>query len=184
MRRFPLVISPAIVLALVVASCGSNDSAKPLGQATTTSRVASTTATTPPQPPTPFEVLDAQVDALNQGDVAGSVAYFAPYATLITALGRCVPCIGRSVIREHWSGAAANQTKVQLSDPKTVGDTVTARTTMTSPQFPAGIARAIGRVVATVHNGKITRLDQRWDAADPQTAALLAIVGGTRSKAP
>jgi hypothetical protein len=170
----------ALPLAIALSACAS--SSKPATiRAPVTTAVAPTT--TRPAGPTPFQVLKAEVDALNRGDVAGSIAYFAPNAELITPLGGCNPCVGTALIREHWSGAAANQTKLTADHPRTVGDIVTVRSSISSPQFPTGITRAIGTATVEVRNGKITRLDVQYDRSDPQTAALLAIVAGTRSRA-
>src|SRR5690349_9108961 len=103
MRRFSL----PILLVLATASCGSSTGGSAAAPPSSTAVVARTTNV--PSGPTPFEVLQAENDALNRGDVAGSVAHFALNAVLITELGGCNPCVGREVIREHWSGAAANQ---------------------------------------------------------------------------
>jgi hypothetical protein len=171
MKRLSLVI----LLALSLSACAS--SAKGASP-TSTAPAASTTSTQPG--PTPFQVLSAETDALNRGDVAGSVAYFAPDAVLITPLGGCNPCTGREAIREHWSSAAAGQTMIELSDPQTVGDIVTVQSTTRSPQLPTGITRVLGTAVVSVRDGKITRLDQRYDEHDAQTAALLAFAAGAR----
>jgi hypothetical protein len=175
-RRLPF----AVVLAIMLASCGSSGGTKPAAAPLPTTTVAG--PTTPGAGPTPFDVLQAENDHLNQGDVAGSIAYFAPEAILITPLGGCSPCVGRELIREHWSGAAANQTEVALSDPRTVGDIVTVHTTIRSPQFPTGITRAIGSAIVSVRDGKITRLSQQYDTHDRQTATLLAIIAGARGR--
>jgi hypothetical protein len=175
-------LSFAILLTVAVSACGSSGGGKPAAGPKAPTTVATTT-TTAPSGPTPFAVLKAESDALNRGDVAGSVAYFAPNAVLITELGGCNPCVGRETIREHWSGAAASQSHLTVSDPRTVGNIVTVRSAISSPQFPTGIHRAVGTAVAEVTDGKITRLEQRYDHRDPQTAALLAIVTGARSQA-
>jgi hypothetical protein len=169
-----------LALALTLGACGS--SGEPTARSEPSSTAAPVTTTTKPAGPTPFEVLDAENEAFNRGDVAGSIAYFAPNAVLITPLGGCNPCTGREIIREHWSGATANQTNITLSDPHTVGSIVTAKATVRSPQFPTGITRALGSAVVEVRNGKITRIDQRYDRTDPQTGALLAIVEGARDQ--
>ena len=173
----------AIPLAIVLSACGSSSGPKHAAPTATTSVARALSTTTQPSGPTPFAVLQAEVNALNRGDVAGSIAYFAPNALLITPLGGCNPCVGRDVIREHWSSAAANQTKLTVTDPHTVGDIVTAHSTMRSPAFPSGVTRAIGTATVSVRNGQITRLDQRYDTNDPQTATLLAIAAGARNQA-
>ena len=175
MRRFLF----ALPLAIELSACASSSKA---AESTTPSTTAVAATTTHPAGPTPFGVVNAENDALNRGDVAGSIAYFAPNAVLVTPLGGCNPCTGRAVIREHWSGAAANQTKITLTDPRTVGDIVTVKSTMRSPQFPTGITRLLGSAIVSVRNGKITRLDARYDESDPQTGAMLAIVAGARNR--
>ncbi len=173
MRR-SLFIVP---LALALAACGSSSKPQQGAAPTPTNTNPAESSTSRPAGPTPFEVLNNENNALNQGNVAASIAYFAPNAVLITPLGGCNPCLGQAAIREHWSGAAANQVKVTLSEPKTVGDIVTVNTTTRSAQFPNGINRVIGTAIVAVRAGKITRLDQRYDTSDAQTQQLLALAG-------
>jgi len=173
MRRPPYTTALALTFALAACASSNNAQQPPANTPTTTTAARSTT--THLAGLTPFAILNHENDALNRGDVATSIGYFAPNAVLITPLGGCNPCIGRDVIREHWSGAAANQVKVTLSDPTTIGDIVTVKTTMRSPQFPTDITRALGSAIASVHAGKITRLDQRYDNNDPQTRTLLTL---------
>jgi hypothetical protein len=163
-----------ILLVLALSACGSSAAPKRAAPPVSTSTTAESTE------PGPFAVLQAEVDAFNRGDVEASIKYFAPNAVLITALGGCNPCAGRDLIREHWSSAIAGQSKLTVSDPKIVGDIATVNSTISSPQFPTGITRAIGTTIVSTRDGQITRLDQRYDTSDPQTKALLAIAHTAR----
>jgi hypothetical protein len=83
------------------------------------------------------------------------------------------------VIRDKFSRAAAAQTRLTISDPRTTGEIVTVHSELRAPNLPPGVERAIGSATASVRDGKITRLDQQYDAADPQTAKVLAVIAGT-----
>jgi ketosteroid isomerase-like protein len=162
----------SIALALAAAACSS---AKPLGHAAT----STTSAPSAPRSisPTPLDVVQAEVQAFNRGEVSTAVALFTPNAVLVTSLGGCDPCIGRDAIRDHWSRAAASQTTIGIEAPHQSGDIVTASSSLRAPSLPAGVQRAIGTLIATVSNHKISRWEQTYDLKDPQTAKLFAGLG-------
>ena len=143
----------------------------------TSASVASTTTTSPTQ--AAYGVLQRYVDAFNRGDIAGAIAEFDQHAVFISNLGGCTPCVGRDVIRSVLSRAAAAQTHIAITAPRGSGDTVMVDATLTSPQFPAGVTRAIGTDTATVHGGLIMNAKQDFDTGDPQTKRLLASVGAS-----
>jgi hypothetical protein len=75
------------------------------------------------------------------------------------------------------SSAASAQTQIAYTKPRVSKDTLRAASSITSPNFPPGVSRAIGSFTATVRNGKIVRLIQDYDRSDPETAALFATIG-------
>jgi uncharacterized protein (TIGR02246 family) len=126
---------------------------------------------------TPVEVVRASFAALNRGDAAASAGYFAPDGQLITPLGGCNPCTGRTVIQEHLSAAVTNGVKVTVvGKPKVKGSTVVVRTEVRGSRFPPGVERAIGVFRSTVRKGLITAQKNDYDRSDPQTAALLTVI--------
>jgi hypothetical protein len=139
--------------------------------------IRSATAVARSVSPTPVDLVQAEIQAFNRGDVSSAVALFTPDAVLVTALGGCTPCIGRNAIRDHWSRAVASQTTIGIDAPHEVGGIVTVSSSLRSPSLPDGVQRAIGTLTATVSNDKISRWEQTYDLKDPQTAKLFAAVG-------
>ena len=171
MKHAVLVVI-SIALALTVAACSS---AKPVGHAATSTTTAP--SATRPVSPTPLDLVQAEVQAFNRGDVSTAVALFTPNAVLVTTLGECNPCIGRDPIRDHWSRATAAQTTIGIDAPRVTDDIVTASSSLRAPSLPDGVQRAIGTLTVTVSNNKITRWEQTYDMKDPQTAKLFAAIG-------
>jgi hypothetical protein len=178
MRKLVLLVSAA---ALVIAACGGDDStgsAAPPTHATTVSIAPTTTpATTTTSAPTPLEVVQQYIDAFNRGDGVAAAAVFAPDARLDTTVGGCTPCVGRDVIESHFVSAAGSGAKIGISDPTVTGDTLVATGSLTSPNFPPGIERAINTFTAKVRDGLIVEASVVYDANDPQTATLLQAAG-------
>ena len=131
-----------------------------------------------PQPKSPRRVVRAYVDDVNRGDAAAAASQFSHDAELVTHLGSCTPCTGREVIQEKLAGAVGVQTHIAYTRLRVSKDEVTAASSLTSSNFPPGVTRAIGTFTATVRKGKLVRLVQEYDRSDPETAALLAAVGG------
>lgn len=126
---------------------------------------------------TPAQVVTASFDALNRGDAAAAAAAFAPNGKLITPLGGCTPCTGRTVIEQHLAAAIANGTTITLvGQPRVRGAIVVVRGEVRSRNFPAGIERVIGVFRSVVRKGLIVRQTNVYDRKDPQTAALLALI--------
>jgi len=159
-----LVLMVLLVATVVWGGCGEG------GKTRAHTAAPSTTATE-----SPLSVVQAYVDDFNRGDVTAAVMQFASDAQFITPLGRCSPCVGRDAIRAKLEGAVAAKTQLSMTNPRTSGDTVTAPSSLTSPQLPPGVTRALGTFTATVRDGQIVRSTMEYDASDPQTAALLAI---------
>jgi hypothetical protein len=134
-------------------------------------------AATRPQPQSPRRVVQAYVDDFNRGDGAAAASHFSPGAVFSTPLGSCTPCTGRDVIQEKLTSAASAHTQLAYSKTRVSKDTLRAASSITSPNFPPGVSRALGTFTATVRTGKIVRLVQDYDRSDPQTAALLAALG-------
>ena len=130
-----------------------------------------------PQPKSPRRVVQAYVDDFNRGDAAAAASHFSRYAVFSTPLGSCTPCTGRDAIQEKLSSAASAQTQIAYTKPRVSKDTLRAASSITSPNFPPGVSRAIGSFTATVRNSKIVRLIQDYDRSDPETAALFATIG-------
>jgi hypothetical protein len=124
-----------------------------------------------------YQLVQREIDLFNKGDVAGSVALFAPDAVLVTQLGRCTPCLGREAIRANWSRAIASGTQLEVGGPRVEGDTVIVASTLRGPNLPEGVDRAIGTALFTIHNGLIARLEQAYDLTDAQTATLFERFG-------
>jgi ketosteroid isomerase-like protein len=127
--------------------------------------------------PTPLDLVQAEIQAFNRGDVSSAIALFTPDAVLVTTLGGCNPCIGRDLIRDHWSRAVASQTTIGIDAPRESRGIVTASSSLRSPSLPDGVQRAIGTLIVTVSHDKISRWDQTYDLKDPQTAKLFAAIG-------
>ena len=166
-------LTPAALMVLVLAAvaCGGGNPKSAAPRTTTTTTQPTTTTVNL------ADVVQAYVDDFNRGDVDATVAHFSADAEFITPLGGCSPCVGRDAIRQKLAGAIAAKSQIAITNPTTSGDTVTAGV-LSSPQFPAGIQRAIGPFTATVRGGLIVRATAEYDASDPQTAALLALVNG------
>lgn len=130
-----------------------------------------------PQPKSPRRVVQAYVDDFNRGDAAAAASHFSTDAVLVTPLGSCNPCTGRDVIQGKFAGATSAQTHIAYTRPRVSKDKVSAPTTLTSPNFPPGVTRAVGSFTATVRRGKIIRLVQDYDRSDPETAMLFAATG-------
>ena len=179
MNHVVLVVLP-IALTLTVSACAGS-SANP------TKPAAPSTATGPSitrsVSPTPLDLVRAEIQAFNRGDISSAVALFTPDAVLVTALGGCNPCIGRGPIRDHWSRAVASQTTIDIDAPHEAGDLVTASAVLRSPTLPDGVQRAIGTLSATVSKEEISRWEQTYDLTDPQTAKLFAAIGITPTSA-
>jgi hypothetical protein len=126
--------------------------------------------------PKEVAVVQSYVDAFNHGDAHSAAAIFSEGAQLTTGLENCAPCTGRSTIEQKLGTAISPGTKLAIAGATVDGNVVTATFTLTSPQFPLGVKRAIGTVTATVSGGEITRLDQTYDRSDPQTDALFKSV--------
>jgi ketosteroid isomerase-like protein len=144
---------------------------------------ASARAVTGSVSPTPLDLVRAEIQAFNRGDVASAVALFTPDAVLVTSLGGCNPCIGRDAIRDHWSRAVASQTTIGIDAPHESGGLVTASSSLRSPSLPDGVQRAIGTLTVTISHDKIKRWEQTYDLKYPQTAKLFAAVGIAPSSA-
>lgn len=164
MRKLVLIVLP--VATMVWGGCGGGAGGGGGGKA----KAPTTTATA-----SPLSVVQAYVDDFNRGDVTAAVMRFTSDAQFITPLGGCSPCVGREAIRAKLEGAAAAKTQLSITNPRISGDTVAAPATLTSPQLPPGVKRAVGTFTATVRDGQIVRSTMEYDASDPQTAALLAI---------
>ena len=148
-------------------------------------KAAAPRTTVPTRPvESPLRAVQGYVDDFNRGDLTAAVLRFAPDAQFITPLGGCAPCVGRGAIQAKLAGAIAAKTQLSITNPRTRGDTVTAPASLTSPQLPAGVQRAIGTFTATVRGGSIVRSTMEYDPSDPQTAALLASVGSTPTAKP
>jgi hypothetical protein len=130
-----------------------------------------------PKPKTPRQVVKAYVDDFNRGDAAAAAALFSSGAVFSTPLGSCTPCTGRNVIQQKLATAVNAQTHIAYTHARVSKDTLKALSTLTSPNFPPGVSRAIGSFTATVRKGKITRLVQDYDRSDPETAMLFAAIG-------
>jgi hypothetical protein len=130
-----------------------------------------------PQPRSPRRVVRAYVDDFNRGDAVAAASQFSRDAMLVTPLGSCTPCTGRDVIQEKLAGAVSAQTHLAYTRVKVSKDKVSAPSSLTSPNFPPGVTRAIGSFTATVRKGKITRFVQDYDRSDPETAMLFAAMG-------
>jgi steroid delta-isomerase len=158
----------------LLAACSS--SAKSSSSPVTATSLAATATTTTVSPtttiPAEVAVLQAYVDAFNRGDAHAAAATFSENAQFTTPLGSCSPCTGRSTIEQKLAAAITAGTKLKIANATVNGNVVTAKTTLTSSQFPLGVKRALGSVMATVDNGAIVRLDQTYDRSDTQTDAL------------
>jgi steroid Delta-isomerase len=130
-----------------------------------------------PQPKSPRRVVQAYVDDFNRGDAAAAASQFSSDAVFSTPLGGCAPCIGKDAIQEKLTSAASAHTQIAYTKPRVSKDTLRAASSLTSPNFPPGVSRAVGTFIATVRKGKIVRLIQDYDRSDPQTAALFAALG-------
>jgi hypothetical protein len=166
-----------LALAFAAAACSSSGSTHSAASPTASTSTSAPATTTTSATQAAYGVLQRYVDAFNRGDIAGAVAEFDEHAVFISNLGGCTPCVGREVIRSVLSRAAAAQTHIAIAAPRGSGDTVMVDSTLTSPQFPAGVTRAIGTDTATVHSGLIMNAKQDFDTSDPQTKRLLAAVG-------
>ena len=173
MKHASLVALP-IALALTATACSGSSSNPGVRAAASTASAPSSTRAVGP---TALDLVQAEVQAFNRGDVSSAVALFTPDAVLVTALGGCDPCIGSATIRDHWSRAVASQTTISIEAPHQSGDIVTASSSLRAPSLPDGVQRAIGTLTATVSNDKITRWEQTYDLKDSQTAKLFAAVG-------
>ena len=159
-----LVLMVLLVATMVWGGCGRS------GKTTTPTAGPTATATA-----SPLSVVQAYIDGVNRGDVTAAVMQFSSDAQFITPVGGCSPCVGRDAIRAKLEGAVAAKTQLSITNPQISGDTVTTPASLTSPQLPPGVNRAVGTFTATVRDGQIVRSTMEYDASDPQTAALLAI---------
>ena len=130
-----------------------------------------------PQPKSPRRVVQAYVDDFNRGDAEAAASLFSREAVFSTPLGGCAPCTGRDAIQEKLTTAASAHTQIAYTKAIVSKDTLRAASSLTSPNFPPGVSRAVGTFTATVRKGKIVRLIQDYDRSDPQTAALFAAIG-------
>jgi hypothetical protein len=134
--------------------------------------------------PASLRVVEAYVSDFNHGDAAAAAAHFATDATFTTPLGGCTPCAGRDAIEQKLAGAIANKSHISISHPRVSGNLVKVKAALSSPLFPPGVHRAIGRFTATVRKGRIVSSSMTYDRSDPQTAALLTAAGVSAGTGP
>ncbi len=123
----------------------------------------------------PLELLHLQqLDALNRGDVPGTLAYFADSA--VSHVGGCsqTPCIGKDAIRGEALQETAEHIRVTVLSATVSGSTVTEYGEASEDQFKAlGISRLRFFFTTTYANGKIVSTAADPDLTDQQTRALL-----------
>jgi len=124
----------------------------------------------------PTVLYNQFVSALNRGDVTGAVALFSPDSRIVTPL--CQPwCADSSAIAGDFRTDAAIHSHVTFADVRVRGDLLTSRVTLTAPQLPGGIQRAVGRNTVQVYKNRIVLLRLDFDRTDPQTAVFLNALG-------
>jgi hypothetical protein len=161
-----------LVAVVATGACGGGGGSSAKSPSTPTIAVTTTSTAS-----SPLRVVQAYIDAFNRGDAHGAAPEFSTDATFSTPLGSCAPCVGQSVIEQKLNAAVAAHTQIAMNDDRVSGDTLTAHSTLTSPQFPPGVTRAVGTFTAVVRTGHITSLVQEYDRSDAQTDALFRSTG-------
>ncbi|MBI3961476.1 MAG: beta-propeller fold lactonase family protein, partial [Deinococcus sp.] len=138
-------------------------------------------------PVDPVDLFQQQVDALNQGDVAGVLATLADDAVLLSLF--CQPCSGREAIQRNIEFQVANQFHLTLTrigsfdingsvrHRDIVANTAVGQLEVRGDVFRApGFQRVVGSFLVLVRGDKITFSRITLDPSDPETAAFLAFI--------
>lgn len=114
--------------------------------------------------------------AVNGGDVAGALAFFADDATWVRG-GTCPPgaCAGTEAIRSQIEKDVSDGHDISIIDAQVSGSTLTARVELrTDATRAAGTDRIIQVFTLQFSGDKISALQARPDLTDPATAAFAA----------
>ena len=165
-RKAAGFFSGVAVALLVVTSCSGSDP-------TPTPRPTSTPVATPtpqlpptPDPSSPLSIVGAMLDALNSGNVVRASELLADDVTFDLGLG--APVEGAEGVAQTFGTLAGVGARLELSNPRVAGDTVSSEVTAQIPILGGTPPR--GTVEIVVREGRVASFVVVFDEA---TRALL-----------
>jgi len=115
-----------------------------------------------------------QIDALNAGDLAATISFFADDAQVATGGCTPVPCIGKAAIQREVASQIENHAHVTILNPRVSGNTLTETEDIAYDPFRAvGISRVRFTFITEWRGNKIISARGVPDFNDPMTVAFL-----------
>ena len=105
----------------------------------------------------PVAIFREAIDARNRGDIVAMMALFADDA--VREDGSCQPpCVGLAAVRASFQKNVDEHFQAKLISVEAAGDTVTARSEISSDTFRAqGIEKRMSSYIVKLRDGKIVR---------------------------